>query len=228
MLAVLAIGSFVLASLTAGAVVPAGVRPQNADSRLLKFGPADNQIEWVPTEAIALLRESHSVDLSKGADALRTIHPELAGVSDTIIYRLGNHTLRGPGFLDITGMEFVRRESHDLEARATYPTPTPSKYPILTTLFNSVSASGLSSTVSTLSSYTTRYYKSTNAAVGSTWIQAQFANAAGPANVKIIANSFNQPNVIATIPAKSGSTLTDVIILGVCRLNLRICNSNFC
>ncbi|KAG8691315.1 hypothetical protein FRC08_010200, partial [Ceratobasidium sp. 394] len=78
MLAVLAIGSFVLASLTAGAVVPAGVRPQNADSRLLKFGPADNQIEWVPTEAIALLRESHSVDLSKGADALRTIHPELA------------------------------------------------------------------------------------------------------------------------------------------------------
>ncbi|KAG9122429.1 hypothetical protein FRC07_001199 [Ceratobasidium sp. 392] len=214
MLAVLAIGSFALASLTAGVVVPAGVRPLNADSRLLKYGPGDNQAEWVPTAAIALLRESHSVDLTKGADALRTIHPELAGVSDTIIYRLGNHTLRGPGFLDITGMEFVRRESHGLEARATYPTPTPSKYPALTTYFNSISASGLSSTVSTLSSYTTRYYKSTNAAAGSTWIQTQFANAAGSANVKTIANSFNQPNVIATIPAKSGSTLTDAIILG--------------
>jgi hypothetical protein len=84
----------------------------------------------------------------------------------------------------------------------------------LTTLFNSVSASGLSSTVSTLSSYTTRYYKSANAAAPATWIQTQFANAAGSANVKTIANSFSQPNVIATIPAKSGSTLTDVIILG--------------
>ncbi|QRV76835.1 Peptidase family M28 protein [Ceratobasidium sp. AG-Ba] len=204
MLAALAIGSFALASLATGAVVPAG------------FGPGDNQVEWVPTAAIALLRESHSVDLSKGADALRTIHPELSGVSDTIIYRLGNHTLRGPGFLDITGMEFVRREYHDLEARATYPTPTPSKARELplTTMFNSISASGLSSTVSTLSSYTTRYYKSSNAAAASTWIQTQFSNAAGSANVKTIANSFNQPNVIATIPRKSGSTLTDVIILG--------------
>lgn len=36
MFAVLAIGSFALASLTAGSVVPAGVRPLNADSRLLK------------------------------------------------------------------------------------------------------------------------------------------------------------------------------------------------
>lgn len=82
-------------------------------------------------------------------------------------------------------------------------------------MFNSITASGLSSTVSTLSSYTTRYYKSTNAAAASTWIQTQFTSAAGSANVKTIANTFSQPNVIATIPAKSGSTLTDVIILGM-------------
>jgi hypothetical protein len=82
-------------------------------------------------------------------------------------------------------------------------------------MFNSITASGLSSTVSTLSSYTTRYYKSTNAAAPATWIQTQFSSAAGSANVKTIANSFSQPNVIATIPRKSGSTLTDVIILGM-------------
>ncbi|KAF8599235.1 Zn-dependent exopeptidase, partial [Ceratobasidium sp. AG-I] len=215
MFTVLAIGSFALASFAAGVVVPAGVRPLNADARLLKFGPGDNQAEWVSTAAIALLRESHAVDLTKGTDALRAAHPELTGVSDAIINRLGNHTLRGPGFLDITGMEFVRREIHsDLEARATYPTPTPSKYPALTTYFNAITASGLSSTVSTLSAYTTRYYKSANAAAASTWIQTQFSSAAGSANVKTIANTFSQPNVIATIPAKSGSTLTDVIILG--------------
>jgi hypothetical protein len=72
------------------------------------------------------LRESH-VDLTQGIDVLRAAHPELAGISDAVINRLGNHTLRGPGFIDITDMEFVRREAHDLEARATYPTPTPSK-----------------------------------------------------------------------------------------------------
>jgi len=98
--------------------------------------------------------------------------------------------------------------------QATYPTPTPSKYPILTTMFTSISATGLKSTVSTLSAYTTRYYKSTNAAAASTWIQTQFTSAAGSANVKTIANSFNQPNVIASIPAKSGSTSSDIIILG--------------
>jgi hypothetical protein len=42
MLAVLAIGSFALASLTAGVVVPAGVRPLNVDSRLLKVSQGDN------------------------------------------------------------------------------------------------------------------------------------------------------------------------------------------
>lgn len=73
------------------------------------------------------MRESY-VDLTKGTDALRATYPELTGVSDAVINRLGNHTLRAPGFLDITGMEFVRREDHsDLAVRATYPTPTPSK-----------------------------------------------------------------------------------------------------
>jgi leucyl aminopeptidase len=82
-------------------------------------------------------------------------------------------------------------------------------------MFNSISASGLSSTVSTLSGYTTRYYKSANAAAPATWVQTQFTNAAGSANVKTIANTFNQPNVIATIPRKSGSTLNDIIIIGM-------------
>ncbi|CAE6426172.1 unnamed protein product [Rhizoctonia solani] len=213
MLAVLAIGSFALASLTAGAAVPAGIRPINPDARLIKFGFGADQVEWVSQDALTLLREGH-VDLTKGTDALRAAYPELGGLSDAAINRLGNHTHRGAGFIDITGMEYVRHGESNLQARATYPTPAPSKYPALTTMFNSVSASGLRSTVSTLSSYTTRYYKSTNAAAASTWIQTQFTSAAGSANVKTVANSFSQPNVIATIPRKSGSTLNDVIILG--------------
>ncbi|KAH7330691.1 hypothetical protein B0J17DRAFT_632447 [Rhizoctonia solani] len=201
MLTVLAIGSFALASLTAGAVVPAGVRPINADARLIKFGFGADQVEWVPQDALTLLREGH-VDLSKGTDALRAAHPELGGLSDAAINRLGNHTHRGAGFIDITGMEYVRHDESNLQARATYPTPTPSK------------RVGSQSTVSTLSGYTTRYYRSTNAAAASNWIQTQFTSAAGSANVKTIANSFSQPNVIATIPRKSGSTLNDVVILG--------------
>ncbi|CAE6527697.1 unnamed protein product [Rhizoctonia solani] len=213
MLAILAVGSFALASLTAGAVVPAGIRPINADARLIKFGFGADEVEWIPQGALTILREGH-VDLTKGTDALRAAHPELGGLSDAVINRLGNHTRRGAGFIDITGMEYVRHGEPNLQARATYPTPTPSKYPALTTMFNSISASGLKSTVSTLSSYTTRYYKSTNAAAPATWIQTQFTSAAGSANVKTIANSFSQPNVIATIPRKSGSTLDEIVILG--------------
>ncbi|CEL58353.1 Bacterial leucyl aminopeptidase OS=Vibrio proteolyticus PE=1 SV=1 [Rhizoctonia solani AG-1 IB] len=213
MFAVLALGSLALASLTSSAVVPAGVRPINADARLIKFGFGSNEVEWVSQGALTLLREGH-VDLTKGADALRAAHPELIGLSDAAINRLGNHTHRGAGFIDITGMEYVRHGESSLQVRATYPTPTPSKYPTLTTMFNSINASGLRSTVSTLSSYTTRYYRSTNAAAASTWIQSQFTSAAGSANVKTIANSFSQPNVVATIPRKSGSTLNDIIILG--------------
>ncbi|KAF8680041.1 Zn-dependent exopeptidase [Rhizoctonia solani] len=206
MLAVLALGSLALTSLTLGAVVPAGIRPINPDARLIKA-------KWVSQGALTLLREGH-VDLTKGTDALRAAHPELVGLSDAVINRLGNHTHRGAGFIDITGMEYVRHDESGLQARATYPTPTPSKYPSLTTMFNSISASGLRSTVSTLSSYTTRYYRSSNAAAASTWIQTQFTSAAGSANVKTIANSFSQPNVVATIPRKSGSTANDIIILG--------------
>ncbi|KAJ3493515.1 hypothetical protein NLJ89_g11002 [Agrocybe chaxingu] len=215
MLAVFAIASVALASLAAAAVPPAGMRPIHPDAHLIKFGFADDQVEWISPAALELLREAH-VDLTQGVDAVRAAHPELAGVSDTVINRLGNHTIRGPGFIDITGFEFVRRASFDLEARAVYPTqPTPSKYPALTSMFNSVNAAGLQSTVQTLSNgYTTRHYRSTNAAAPATWIQTQFTNAAGSANVRTIANTFNQPNVIATIPRKAGSTLDEVVILG--------------
>jgi hypothetical protein len=55
MLAVLAIGSFALALLTAGAVVPASIRPINADARLLKVSSGVEQHDTVNKDFLVWL-----------------------------------------------------------------------------------------------------------------------------------------------------------------------------
>ncbi|KAI0321067.1 hypothetical protein OF83DRAFT_1162019 [Amylostereum chailletii] len=172
------------------------------DSRLIQFRPTSGEIktEWISSSALASI-QSDNFDRSAS---------ELSGVSDELIESVRG-ARRGPGFLDIT--DFQDKASTASAQRQAYPTPDPSKHTVLKDkFFGQVSAAKLRSTVDSLSNnFTTRAYRGKNARAPALWIQTQFAAAAGSANVQLIENSFDQPNVVAKIP---GSSSKDIVIVG--------------
>ncbi|EJD40958.1 Zn-dependent exopeptidase [Auricularia subglabra TFB-10046 SS5] len=200
-----------------------------SDRRLVRFGPGPNETALVPALTLDLL---HSVRHGHDGEAatLDLEHPLLAGLHPGLLAAVTDTTRRGPGWIDMTEPTLpaineasplqlaVQSEELEVERRqtATFPTPNAAKYPQLSNdgFFKSVSATKLSSTVATLSNYTTRYYRNTNARVPATWIQSQFTAAAGSGNVVLVENSFDQPNVIAQIPRKAGSTNDEIVVIG--------------
>ncbi|KZV86373.1 Zn-dependent exopeptidase [Exidia glandulosa HHB12029] len=112
----------------------------------------------------------------------------------------------GPGFLDLTeaSLPAIDGSSSRLpvnfapkaqaQAAAPFPTPNSASYPELAQMFAQVSATGLTSTINSLTNFTTRYYKSTSARAPSLWIQSQFESVVGKENVALVENSFDQPN----------------------------------
>lgn len=189
--------------------------------RLIRYGPGANETTLIRTGALELLHE-----IRHGDAVLDVEHPLLMGVDPAVIAALTSGP-RGPGYIDLTeptlppfrvSAPAVMPAPVLLEARqsSSFPKPTPSKYPQLSAsgFFKSISPSGLTSTITNLTSYTTRYYRNSNARAPATWLQGQFAAAAGSANVVLVENSFNQPSVIAKIPRKAGSTNAEVVIIG--------------
>ncbi|KZV98037.1 Zn-dependent exopeptidase [Exidia glandulosa HHB12029] len=195
------------------------------EERLVRYGPGANETARVRAATLHLL---HAV--RHGDAKLDLSHPLLMGVHPGVLAALTSTGRRGPGFIDLTeptlpafksASPAVQNElavEHALEARqsTTFPTANATKYPQLssTGFFKSISASGLTSTITSLTNYTTRYYRNSNARAPATWIQSLFAAAAGSANVVLVENSFDQPSVIAKIPPKSGSTNTEIVVIG--------------
>ncbi len=196
------------------------------DMRLIRWSSDAGSTAYIPMAAISYLS-------SKGV-RIDPTSPILQGVPQAFVDHMARRPARsrGPGYLDLTEVGLRESESK-LEKRQTiFPSPAPALHPEISAMFPAISASGLKSTVVTLSTnFSTRYYKSANARAPALWIQSQFVAAAGASNVKLVENTFDQPNgahpgyrrgvsadhyltVIASIPRKVGSTNDEIVIIG--------------
>ncbi|GAB1523366.1 Peptidase family M28 protein [Rhizoctonia solani] len=220
-----AAASFLLATAIGALGVPATVSEFNDLSlRTIQF--SNEHIEKLPIAAIESLRFAPALPRPLSSDSLNAARASIANISiltattisDEAIEELQGRYERklwGPGYVDITDSG----PSSSIKSRAVvapnYPTPNPSAHPELTPMLAMVTASEIKSYVSQLSTgYATRYYRSTNARAPSLWIQSQFASWLGTSQAKLAENSFNQPNVIGRIEAKSGSASAGIVILG--------------
>lgn len=192
--------------------------------RTIQF--ASDHVERLPIAAIESLRFAPALPRPLSTDSFNAARASLANISvltastisDEAIEELQGRYERklwGPGYVDVTDSA----PSSAVKARAvvapTYPTPNPSAHPELTPMLALVTASEIKSYVTQLSTaYATRYYRSTNARAPATWIQSQFASWLGSSQAKLFENSFDQPNVIGRIEAKSGSASAGIVILG--------------
>ncbi|KDN42380.1 hypothetical protein RSAG8_06871, partial [Rhizoctonia solani AG-8 WAC10335] len=183
--------------------------------RTIQF--TNEHVERLPIAAIESLRFAPALSRPLSADSLNAARASIANISiltattisDEAIEELQGRYERklwGPGYVDITDSP----SSSSIRSRAVvdpnYPTPNPSAHPELTPMLAMVTASEIKSYVNQLSTaYATRYYRSTNARAPALWIQSQFASWLGSSQAKLAENSFNQPNVIGRIEAKSGS-----------------------
>ncbi|CAE6503111.1 unnamed protein product [Rhizoctonia solani] len=189
--------------------------------RTIQF--SNDHIERLPIAAIESLRFAPPLPRPLSTDSLNAARASIANISlltattisDEAIQELQGRYERklwGPGYVDITDSA----PSSSIRSRAVvapnYPTPNPSAHPELTPMLAMVTASEIKSYVNQLSTaYKTRYYRSTTPSL---WIQSQFASWLGSSQAKLVENTFDQPNVIGRIEAKSGSASAGIIILG--------------
>ncbi|KAK1220873.1 hypothetical protein PQX77_016330 [Marasmius sp. AFHP31] len=182
-----------------------------------------DRVEKLPIAVIEGLRFAPALPRplsSESYDSARTSLANITSATGTVISDEAIEELQGryqrklwgPGYVDITDGDVKPA----LESRQTpsYPTPNPSAHPELTPMLNMVTASELKSYVTSLSNFSTRYYRSTNASAPATWIQSQLSSWLGSSQVKAVSNSFAQPNIVARIEAKSGSANAPIVILG--------------
>ncbi|KAH7102405.1 Zn-dependent exopeptidase [Auriculariales sp. MPI-PUGE-AT-0066] len=204
----------------------------SGDVHMIKFGPGANDTAWVHIAALDLLHDVlHASETHSRANLLTLAsHPLLVGTDARFIEALafGEHLGCGPGYMDLSEAVMpainepgpvvpleLAMGTGNVGVATTFPTPNPADYPELTNMFAQVDGAGLIATVSTLSNnFTTRYYRSTVGRNSALWIQDQFATAVGMDNVVLVENSFDQPNVIAAIPAAVGSTNEEVVVFG--------------
>jgi len=200
------------------------------EPHLIKFGPNANDTAWFTPAALERLHDA----LHDGARASLTslsAEPAFAGVDPRALTALTRERFGcGPGYIDLTDATLPAVDApagtlplelnfaavdDDVTTFATFPTPSPAAYPELTSMFAKVSGTGLNDIVRILSTnFTTRYYRSTIARQSALWIRDRFTSIVGSANVALVENSFDQPNVIGAIPAAAGSTATDIIVIG--------------
>ncbi|KAH7105991.1 Zn-dependent exopeptidase [Auriculariales sp. MPI-PUGE-AT-0066] len=202
------------------------------DIRLIKFGPAKNDTAKLSVAALDALHETLHSSASRTALLGLQKNPLFENVDSRVLLALSRDTYGcGPGYVDLSDalLPAVNSPSpassdmasvpavdqEDITIQATFPTPNPSAYPELTSMFTGVNGAGLTSFVKTLSTnFTTRYYRSSIARQSSTWIQQQWTSIVGSSSVSLIENSFDQPNVIAAIPAAASSTNTEIVVIG--------------
>ncbi|KAF9259226.1 Zn-dependent exopeptidase [Marasmius fiardii PR-910] len=191
--------------------------------RTIQF--ASKHVEELPVTVIEQLRFAPALPRPLSSDSLNAARDSLAhilsatgtNISDEAIEELQGRYQRklwGPGFVDITNIKDEARKSMEVNM-VDFPLPDPSKHPELTPMLAKVNASEIKSHVTLLSTvFATRYYRSVDARAPAIWIQSQFASWLGNSHVKLAENSFNQPNVIARIEAKSGDANAPIILLG--------------
>ncbi|CAE6515329.1 unnamed protein product [Rhizoctonia solani] len=190
--------------------------------RTIQF--SNDHIERLPIAAIESLRFAPPLPRPLSTDSLNAARASIANISlltattisDEAIQELQGRYERklwGPGYVDITDSA----PSSSIRSRAVvapnYPTPNPSAHPELTPMLAMVTASEIKSYVNQLS---TAYKTSTDLVLlaPSLWIQSQFASWLGSSQAKLVENTFDQPNVIGRIEAKSGSASAGIVILG--------------
>ncbi|KAL0564811.1 hypothetical protein V5O48_017228 [Marasmius crinis-equi] len=191
--------------------------------RTIRF--ASNRVEKLPIAIIEGLQVAPPLPRPLSTDSLRAARESFANVTSTTGSTISDEAIEelqgryqrklwGAGYVDITD-EGPRVSLEARQSTPTYPTPNPSAHPELTPMLAMVTASEIKGYVNQLSTaFATRYYRSTNASAPATWIQSQFASWLGSSQVKAVANSFSQPNVVARIEAKSGSASAGIVILG--------------
>ncbi|KAG8775958.1 hypothetical protein FRC12_001175 [Ceratobasidium sp. 428] len=204
-------------------VTPSGFEDMSV--RTIQFSP--DHVERLPIAAIERLLSAPALPRPLSADSLHAARMSLVNISMMTATKISDETIEqlqgryerrlwGAGYRDITddSVSDVKLKPAAVVA-PTYPTPNPSAHPELTPMLSMVTASEIKSYVNQLSTaYATRYYRSTNAAAPANWIQSQFATWLGASQSKLFTNSFNQPNVIGRIEAKSGSASAGIVILG--------------
>ncbi|KAG7094538.1 hypothetical protein E1B28_005366 [Marasmius oreades] len=189
--------------------------------RTIRF-PSD-RVESLPLAVIEGLQTSPTLPRPLSSDSLNAARALFANItsatgkniSDEAIEELHGwygRRLWGAGFVDITGSEGGVRS---LEVTTPdFPTPDPSKHPELIPMLAKAKASEIEGYVTQLSTaYATRYYRSTNARAPALWIQSQFSSWFGSSQ-KLAENSFDQPNVIGRIEAKSEDANAPIVLLG--------------
>jgi hypothetical protein len=146
--------------------------------RTIKFSP--HHVERLPLAAIERLRTAAPVPRPLTPESLAAIRASLSdistltasAISDEAIEKLQGHFKRrlwGPGYVDVTDSIFT--DFGDVNqtpfaapiAIPKYPTPDPSAHPELKPMLAMVNSTELKTYVQELSTYPTRYYRSTNA-----------------------------------------------------------------
>ncbi|KAF9259238.1 Zn-dependent exopeptidase [Marasmius fiardii PR-910] len=226
----LAVSSLLLAFALGALGAPATTYSGFDDFSIRTIQFASNHVEKLPLAVIEGLRFAPALPRPLSSDSLDNARASVANItlitgtsiSDEAIEELqGRYQRRlwGPGFVDITVGDDDVEARELLEARQvtapTFPEPDPSRHPELSPMLAKVTAEEIKGYVNQLSTaYATRYYRSTNARAPATWIQSEFASWLGSSQVKLVENSFNQPNVVARIEAKSGNANAPIILLG--------------
>ncbi|CUA67123.1 bacterial leucyl aminopeptidase [Rhizoctonia solani] len=178
--------------------------------RAIQF--ASGHVERLPLAAIERLRTANPLPRPLTPESFIAARKSLADISiltasvisDEAIDRLQGHFQRkiwGPGYVDVTDLsEDLSRRSLTRRVDApAYPAPDPSAQPELESMFEMINSSEL---------------KSLNAREPAEWIRSQFASWLGQEQVRLAENSFNQPNVVGRIEAKSGDPNAPIVILG--------------
>ncbi|CAE6384093.1 unnamed protein product [Rhizoctonia solani] len=187
---------------------------------------SSGHVERLPVAAIERLRSATPLPRPLTPESFTAARKSLADISiltasvisDEAIDRLQGHFQRkiwGPGYVDVTDSleDLTRRSLAPRVDVPAYPTPDPSEHPELEPMLAMVNSSELQSYVTHLSTkYSTRYYLSLKAREPSVWIRSQLASWLGEA--RFLNNSFDQPNVVGRIEAKSGDPNAPIILLG--------------
>ncbi len=181
--------SLVFSALKVLGVLASSPGAHTHDMRLIRWSGEEGSTAHIPTAAFSYLTNGVHVDPAS---------PIMHGVPKAFVDHMARISARSRGnaYLDLTE---VGPKTDDPSVRekggTSFPSPNPTSHPEISAMFANISASGLRSTVEALSTkFTTRYYLSENARAPALWIQSQFVDVVGSENVRLVENSFDQPN----------------------------------
>jgi hypothetical protein len=173
------------------------------DLRLIRWSSGPDNTAYIPSNALQYLRSHH--------DQINVTSPILDDVPKAFVKHM-LHQQRGPGFLDLTevdSLELADLEEPEAFQAPSFPTPLPALHPEVVPMLRDVSSQDLYNIVKFLSTnFSTRYYRSANAAAPSLWIRDQFlAATSNSSNVQLFNNTFDQPNGMDRLSSANANEL---------------------